>query len=92
MENKLLAWLDANVEARRRVFDLLKFDENIRACELDLSIHVFSGIEKLAEVAGVPLNESIRGDAEYPYQYSFVYKGIKVFQIEKGRLVCEDRI
>lgn len=47
-------------------------------------IHMYNGIDKLAEILGVKLRCSTH-DMEYPYMYSFDYKGYEIFQINKHR-------
>ena len=54
--------------------------------------HVYSGINKLAEILGAGLSEAQRNDGIY--EYSFGYKGYRVFQISEVRhgkfAGCED--
>lgn len=54
--------------------------------------HVYSGINKLAEILGATLSEAQRNDGIY--EYSFDYKGYRVFQISEVRQGslwgCED--
>lgn len=48
------------------------------------SIHIFSGIEKLAKALNCKLElDRDRKRTDYPNEYYFKYRGIRVFQLEK---------
>lgn len=46
------------------------------------TLHVYSGIEKLAEELGKEIIIKARMDSEYPYELSFRHNGITYFQIQ----------
>lgn len=49
-------------------------------------IHVNRGVELLADILGEKLSCTRRKDDEYPYGYSFMYKGYRIFQISKEEI------
>ena len=49
-------------------------------------IHVNRGVELLADILGEKLSCTRRKDTEYPYEYSFMYKGYRIFQISKEEI------
>lgn len=52
----------------------------------ELRLHIYTGIEHIADVLGITLEcEDNRGTA-FDYEYSFVYKGVKVFEVSKEAL------
>ena len=53
------------------------------ASSLDIGVHIYRGIEQLAELLGKELRKEGRYDKENPYDYVFDYKGYRVFQIGK---------
>lgn len=53
-------------------------------------LHIYDGIDKLAAAVGGEIFCEDRGDSDYPWQYFFVYRGIKVFQIEKKKWEDQD--
>lgn len=44
-------------------------------------IHINRGIELLADILGEKLSRTSRKDDTYPYEYSFMYNGYRIFQI-----------
>ena len=53
-------------------------------CPITTGIHVFSGIEKLAEIAGAEILTRERNCEYYPVEKYFVYRGREFFQLEGG--------
>lgn len=51
----------------------------------DLTLHIFQGIEILARILGVSLEIKEKG-YPYKYEYHFMYKGVKVFEISNDLL------
>lgn len=52
-------------------------------CKKDGTIMIFRGIEHLAKLIGVPLNEHIDGTGDKPYyKYSICFQGVKFEQFE----------
>lgn len=58
---------------------------------LDESIHILFGIEYLASAVDAKLLKEDRHDDEYPYRYSFVYKGVKIYQLDDRKYLPEVR-
>lgn len=55
----------------------------------ELRLHIYTGIEHIADVLGITLEcEADRGTA-FDYEYSFVYKGVKVFEVSKEAIIHE---
>ena len=54
-------------------------------------VHVFEGLEKLAEYTGqkVVVTEREFEKTEYPYEWSIVFKGVKFYQISKSKEVLD---
>ena len=71
-----------------------EFENEIQLCGLSKgvynSIHVYNGIDKLADLLEVPLLEEDRNDEDYPYYYYFYYKDKEIYQISKNKLICEE--
>lgn len=61
-------------------------------CSYDINgVHVFEGLEKLAECTGqkVVVTEREFEKTEYPYEWSIVFRGIKFYQISKSKEVLD---
>jgi len=68
-------------EAQRRVLDLFR-NAGVDVCILpELPVHIFSGIDKLAEIYGADLVETplLEPDESRQYSYTFEADGIKYF-------------
>ena len=52
----------------------------------DRDIHMPYGIDYITELLGLEMEETLRDDAIYPWEYSFVYNGTRFYQIEEERL------
>lgn len=65
--------------------DAGEYPNEIEICgmssSLDTGVHIYKGIEQLAELLGVELEKEERYDKRNPYDYTFRYKGYRVFQI-----------
>ena len=79
-------WLDKLVANIIETESLYNFNEQIRVCRPGLTIHMFTGIDIVADVMGLELREDYEEDKDFPYRYSFEYKGNKFIQIEEERL------
>ncbi len=44
------------------------------------------GVDYAAELLGLELKESLRDCLHFPYEYSFLYGGVKFKQLSKERL------
>ena len=71
-----------------------EFENEIQLCGLSRSvsnsIHVYNGIDKLADLLEVHLLEKDRNDEDYPYLYYFYYRDRKIYQISKNQLNCAE--
>lgn len=80
-------WLDAliaNAEERR---NLTYFNNQIRAMSEPGYIQIYTGLDILSDLLGVELEEEILKGSEYPYCYYFIYRGIKICQVTRGRMI-----
>ena len=80
------AYLDSLVKKTTHLYYLSDF-ENIRLCDNDMCIQLFSGIEDLAAVAGKEICVTKRDDPTFPAKLSFKYKGIEFFQLLNATLI-----
>lgn len=79
-------WLDNLIIAHTRMCDLRDFDDEIKALYPDVGITIYTGIERIAEKTGIILEEELTRSSEYPYRYSFRYKGTEFEQMSSERL------
>lgn len=63
--------------------------EDICIChQLDRGIQMHLGIDEIAETLGLELKEiTYQESDEYPYEYFFMYDGVRFFQISRRRLI-----
>ncbi len=83
-------WLDANIELRKKLPEYEDFNEQIQLCGFGRknTLHVFKGIDIIADVVGAELQQKEDWeDEERPYYYYFMYEGFEVFQMSRERLV-----
>ena len=66
----------------KRGFDALNQYQPVTLCGNDLSIHVYRGIDILADAAGARLTVVDRGDRTYPQELSFTHDGITFYQLK----------
>lgn len=52
----------------------------------ELRLHIYEGIEHIADVLGITLECEDNRGTDYDYEYSFFYRGVKVFEISKEPL------
>jgi hypothetical protein len=99
-KDELISWCDKIVDA----IEILRGMENgvdaIKICKLDASFHIYSGIFYMSEVLGVPLKREWIGGDSYQLRISFIYRGVKFFElctvkdnfnIENVKIVYKDR-
>ena len=80
-------WLDKLVDTQNELRDLKYCNTQIEVCGIMDHIHIYRGIEKIADAVGAELR-MIRGDdREYPYRYFFRYRGWEITQIEEKQIV-----
>ena len=66
-----------------------KYENTVDLCgwEPKLGLHIYEGIEHIADVLGIPLKCEVNRGMGYDYEYSFFYKGVRVFEISKEAIV-----
>ena len=65
-----------------------EYENEIDLCawEPKLQLHIYEGIEHIADVLGITLECEDNRGMDYDYEYSFFYKGVRVFEISKEAL------
>ena len=95
----IIVWMDAIAEslrqARSNMYDLAwgeinvregEYENNIHLCGITSeyrSLHIYSGIEKLAEAIGATLSRDVSNSREYKDELYFNYKGVRFFELAK---------
>ena len=81
-------WLDELVKANREANKENVLTSSIRAvAAVDTSVLVFSGIDIVADVMGLELQEElITHDSDFRYSYTFKYDGMRFVQYSSRRL------
>lgn len=79
-------WLDKVVENIKETEKLCEFNTQINICHPGKGIHIFRGIDIIADNMSLELKEANDQSTEFPYRYSFMYEGIEFFQLEQERL------
>ena len=86
------AWLDERIEAVKQIAEIKKSMDDYPLVwgrlidgkyEPKLHLHIYEGIEHIADVLGITLKCEDNRGMDYDYEYSFAYKGVRVFEISK---------
>lgn len=78
--------LDKVVKNIKEAESLCDFNSQISFIRPLKRIHVFRGIDIIADSMGLELREENDWGDDLPYKYSFMYEGIEFFQLEQERL------
>lgn len=83
-------WLDALIDSivcLEQVAHRIK-DEGVDTVTIvpPDQVHIYSGIDILAEALGLKLTKTKRECGEFPYMYSFNYRGKLVYQLEEEQV------
>lgn len=65
------------------------YENEIMVCGFSTSffgLQIYSGIKLIADILGKKLEKENREDTEIKYEYSFLYKGVKVYEISNEEL------
>ena len=83
---ELIQWMDTQIEIRKQMQEERYCGETVMVCCNDLSdgIHIYAGIGELAQAAKAEIRFHIENDVDYPFEYYFEYKGVKLYQLEKS--------
>ena len=81
-------WMDALIENMEERKNLTCFNNQIRTTSESGDIQIYTGIDILADLLGIELKEESLEDIEYPYLYYFFYRGKKICQIKKERMIA----
>ena len=79
-------WLDKAVKIHKIAANMSDVDDNVVLCGFrnqDIRIHVFRGIELLAEAVGEKITVSNHSDLYL--EHGFEYEGCRVYQLEEKR-------
>lgn len=66
--------------------DRLRAFKGTRLCSDGLTVHVYKGLEGLAQAVGQAVKRTERCDSDYPIYLNFYYRGIEFYQLEKSSL------
>ena len=80
---KIKEWLDKLVDNNVEAKQLEEFNNQISTIFADDYIHIYKGIQIIADVMGIELKERKRECKVFPYEYFFEYRGIEFVQIRK---------
>lgn len=80
-------WLDALVDNLEQRKNLTYFNNQIRTTGGTGDIQIYTGIDILADLLGIELEEEIFKGMEYPYCCYFFYRNIKIFQLSRERMI-----
>lgn len=84
-------WLDKQLELRQAMEDIRELNSSVAICRTDTDITMSKGIVLVADIMGLELTEEVKQHTpQYPYWYSFVYKGVRFIQLSKERQVNEN--
>lgn len=84
---ELLQWMDTQIFIRKQMQEEKFCGETVMVCYPEMSdgIHIYAGIGELAWATGSEIKCINYLDDEYPFEYYFIYKGMKFFQLEETR-------
>lgn len=80
-------WVDALIDNMEERKNLTSFNTQIQAAGVTGDIQIYKGIDVLADLFGVALEEEIYKGMEYPYCCYFFYRNIKIFQLSRERMI-----
>lgn len=81
-------FMDFHVESYKNTRGTNEFNNQIKLC-LPYSlggIHIYFGIDVIADMLGLDICEIVTDDFDYPFRYEIEYEGVTFFQIEGKRL------
>ena len=79
-------WLDKAVKVHKITANMSDVNDDVVLCAFrakDIRIHVFRGIELLAEAVGEKITVSNHSD--FLLEHGFEYKGCRVYQLKEKR-------
>lgn len=79
-------WLDAVVELKMAERNLADSEDGTPIMIPNTDVHIYNQVIPMASAVGADLDVEDLHDREYPYRYSFVYKGVGFFGLSKERL------
>lgn len=100
----IVEWIDTIAENAKKLYESVyrldygklnekegEYENSIQPCSCNdyLRLHIYQGIDKIADALGIKLSVINDYDAEYHYKYSMNYKLLNIFQLEKEPLVDE---
>ena len=89
-KEKILEWLDIMVYCIRKICGnrcLELATGKVRELTLtEEKMHIYSGIDILADAAGAKLVEEITTNKKNPFRYYFIYKDVKFYMLNDERI------
>nr|WP_300842340.1 hypothetical protein [uncultured Acetatifactor sp.] len=79
-------WLDLQIKILNERKASYKLNGSVRLYTPEEDITMGEGVDYAAELLGLELKESLRDCLHFPYEYSFLYGGVKFKQLSKERL------
>ena len=79
-------WLDLQIKILNERKKSYELNDSVRLYTPEADITMGDGIEYVADLLGMDLKETLRDCAYYPFEYSFIYDGVKFKQLSKERL------
>lgn len=76
-------WLDKLVDSYNELKNLKYCSTQIEMCGIMNHIHIYKGIEIIAEAMGIQLEMICDDDIKYkyPYKYYFIYRRYEILQL-----------
>ena len=83
-------WLDKIIKLQKQLNKARILTDDIYVCSENNNVHIYSGLEQVAEVLGVEYNsrEWDVKNSSYDEELYFTYKGVEVIQL--GRTDAKD--
>lgn len=80
----LKQWANKMVKIYNLTNAVSKYSDSVMACEPFCGgIHIYTGLDEVAEAVGKKICIRNREHTEYPYEYYFKYKGVEFYSLRK---------
>lgn len=85
-------WLDAVVNLKKAEMELSDGENGRPIMQSEERVHIYKDVNLMASAAGAELCEERTESKEYPFMYSFLYKGVLFLGFFKERLERYERV
>ena len=79
-------WIGLQIKILNERKESYKLNDSVRLYTPKDDITMGNGVEYVADLLGLDLKEALRDCDYYPFEYSFVYDGVKFKQLSEERL------